>query len=303
MVGRNLQIFTYNKLEEATNGFKDQLGRGPFGTVYKGVLNHENGNFIAVKKLDKVVKEGEQEFETEVKAIGRTNHKNLVQLLGFCNEGQNRLLVYEFMSNCSLATFLFGNSRPNWYKRILIVLGTAKGLLYLHEECSIQDIHGDINPQNILLDDSLTARISDFGLAKLLKMDQTGTTTGVMGTKGYAAPEWFKKVPITFKVDVYSFGIVLLELIFCRKNFEPEVEDEKQMVLGEWAYDCYKEGKLDLLVGNDQEALDDMKRLEKFVMVAFWCTQEDPSQRPTMKTVMEMLEGATEVPVLQTHPH
>ena len=304
MLGTNLKRFAYDELEEATDGFKDELGTGAFATVYKGTLAHDNGNLVAVKKLDRAVGEGDkQEFEKIVGAIGRTIHKNLVQLLGFCNKGQHRLLVYEFMSNGSLATFLFGNSRPSWYKRMEIILGTARGLLYLHEECSIQDIHGDINPQNILLDDSLTARISDFGLAKLLKMDQTGTTTGVMGTKGYAAPEWFKKVPITFKVDVYSFGIVLLELIFCRKNFEPEVEDEKQMVLGEWAYDCYKEGKLDLLVGNDQEALDDIKRLEKFVMVAFWCTQEDPSQRPTMKTVMKMLEGATEVPVLQTHPH
>ena len=281
MVGRNLQIFTYNKLEEATNGFKDQLGRGAFGTVYKGVLNHENGNFIAVKKLDKMVKEGEQEFETEVKPIGRTNHKNLVQPLGFCNEGQNRLLVYEFMSNCSLATFL----------------GTAKGLLYLHEECSTQIIQCDIRPQNILLDGFLTARISDFGLAKLLKTDKTQTMTAIRGTEGYVAPEWFKTVPITFKVDVYSFGIVLLELIFCRKNFEPELEDEYQMVLAEWAYDCYHKGKLDLLLENDQETLNKMERLEKFVMIAIWCIQEDPSRRPTMKKVIQMLEGAIQVPL------
>ena len=132
-----------------------------------------NGNLVAVKKLERMVEEGEREFETEVSAIVRTNHKNLVQLLGIYNEGLHWLLVYEFMSNGSLATFLFGSSRPKWHQRIQIILGTAKGLLYLHEECSIQTIHCDIKPQNILLDDSLTARTSDFGLAKFLKTHQT----------------------------------------------------------------------------------------------------------------------------------
>ena len=292
MMGRNLQSFTYHELEEATNGFKDELGKGAFGTVYKGSYN---GNLVAVKKLERMVKEGEREFETEVSAIVRTNHKNLVQLLGFCNEGLHRLLVYEFMSNGSLATFLFGSSRPKWHQRIQIILGTAKGLLYLHEECSIQTIHCDIKPQNILLDDSLTARISDFGLAKFLKTDQTRTMTGIRGTKGYVAPEWFKTVPITVKVDVYSFGIVLLELIFCRKNFEVEAEDKTPVVLAELAYYCYKEGKLDMLLHNDEETLEDMERLEKFAMIAFWCIQEDPHLRPGMKKVTQMLEGAIEV--------
>ncbi|KAJ9697869.1 hypothetical protein PVL29_007140 [Vitis rotundifolia] len=297
MVGANLKNFSYKALEVATDGFKDELGRGAFSTVYKGTLAHDNGQLVAVKKLDRMVRGVEVEFETEVSAIGRTNHKNLVQLLGFCNEGQHRLLVYEFMSNGSLATFLFGNSRPHWDKRTQIILGTARGLLYLHEECSTQIIHCDIKPQNILLDDFLTARISDFGLAKLLRTDQTRTTTGIRGTKGYVAPEWFKTVPVTAKVDVYSFGIVLLELIFCRKNFETAVEDENQMVLADWAYDSYLERKLDLLVEKDQEALDNMEKMEKFVMIAIWCIQEDPSQRPTMKKVTQMLEGAIEVPL------
>ena len=299
MLGTNLRRFTYDELEDVTDGFKDELGSGVFSTVYKGTLAHDKGDLVAVKKLDRAVGEDQQEFENFAGAIGRTIHKNLVQLLGFCNKGQHRILVYEFMSNGSLEAMLFCNSITSWYKRIEIILGTARGLLYLHEERSLQAIHGDIKPQNILLDDSFTAKISDFRLAKLLKMHQTG----IMGTEGYAAPELFKKIPITFKADVYSFGVVLLETIFCRKNFEPEVKDEKQMVLGDWAYECYKEGKLALLVENDQEALDDMMRLEKFVMVAFWCMQEDPSERPTMKTVMKMLEGATEVPLPQTRPH
>ncbi|KAI9196402.1 hypothetical protein LWI28_023608 [Acer negundo] len=184
MPDMNLQSFTYKELEHITKGFEEELGSGAFGTVYKGVLAFDNNEFVAIKKLDKAASEGEQEFRSEVDSIGRTNHKNLVRLLGFCNEGQHRLLVYEYMSKGSLANFLFGESRPNWHSRMQIAFGTARGLFYLHEECNKQIIHCDIKPQNILLDDCLTARISDFGLAKLLKTDQTQTTTAIRGTKG-----------------------------------------------------------------------------------------------------------------------
>ena len=273
------------------------MGKGAFAKVYKGVLGFEDRKLIAVKRLNNMVREGDLEFNAEVSAIGRTNHRNLVQLLGFCNEGQHRLLVYEFMSNGSLASFLFGGSQPNWYQRIQIALGTARGLFYLHEECSTQIIHCDIKPQNILLDDSFAARISDFGLAKLLKKDQTRTTTGIRGTKGYVAPEWFRKIPVTVKVDVYSFGILLLELVCCRKHFEAEEQDEKLMILADWAYDCYTDRKLDLLVENDEEAIHDLKTVKKYVMIAIWCIQEDPLLRPTMKKVVQMMEGAVEVSV------
>lgn len=294
----NLQDFTYKELEVITGGFKEELGEGAFGKVYKGVLTTENEKPVAVKKLYKAVNEGEQEFKAEISAIGRTNHKNLVQLLGFCNEGEHRLLVYEYMSNGSLADFLFRKSRrPNWYKRMQIAFGTARGLFYLHEECKSQIIHCDIKPQNILLDDTFNARISDFGLAKLLKTDQTQTTTAIRGTKGYVAPEWFKNLPITAKVDVYSFGILLLELVCCRKNFEVDAREECQMILADWAYDCFRERKLDVLVENDEEAMDDIKRVEKFVMIAIWCIQEDPSLRPAMKKVTQMIEGAVDVSI------
>lgn len=294
--GMNLQVFTYEELNKATNEFNEQLGSGASATVFKGVLPFEDGNLIAVKKFHNLVSEGEKVFKAEVSAIGRTNHKNLVQLIGLCTEEQHRFLVYEFMSNGSLACFIFGPSWTNWDKRMRIAQGTARGLFYLHEECSTQIIHCDVKPQNILLDDFFTARISDFGLAKLLKTDQTRTTTGIRGTKGYVAPEWFRNLPVTAKVDVYSFGIVLLELICCRKNFEAEAE-ENQMILSDWAYDCFHDRNLELLVKNDEEALDDIKRVEKYVMVAIWCIQEDPSLRPTMKKVTQMLEETIEVPV------
>ncbi|EOY32492.1 Receptor-like protein kinase 1 [Theobroma cacao] len=290
----NLLSFPCSELDKATNGFQEELGCGAFGTVYKGELASEPTELVAAKKLNKMERDGEQEFQAEVRAIGRTNHKNLVQLLGFCNEGQNRLLVYEYMSNGSLAKFLFANARPNWYQRIQIAFGIAIRLFYLHEECSSQIIHCNIKPQNILLDDSFSAKISDFGLAKLLKKDQTRTTTAIRGTKGYVAPEWFRNMPITVEVDVYSFGILLLELICCRKNFEPNVKEEDQMILVDWAYDCFMERKLQLLVENDEEATDEIKKVKKFVMIAVWCIQEDPSLRPTMKKVVQMMEGVAE---------
>ncbi|XP_056162232.1 G-type lectin S-receptor-like serine/threonine-protein kinase LECRK2 [Syzygium oleosum] len=291
------QTFTYQELQQATDGFKEELGRGAFGTVYKGVLGFEHRNFVAVKALATRTREREKEFEREVSAIGQTNHKNLVQLLGFCNEGQNRLLVYEFMSNGSLADFLFGSSRPSWYKRVEIACGVARGLSYLHDDCTRHIIHCDIKPQNILLDGSLVAKISDFGLAKLLMANQTQTTTGVRGTRGYLAPEWFRNMPISGKVDVYSFGILLLELICCRKNYEPEAETEAQVVLVDWVYNCYHDGNIIVLVESDEEASSDIRRVRRFVMTALWCIQEEPALRPTMKKITQMLEGAVEVSV------
>ncbi|XP_077227739.1 G-type lectin S-receptor-like serine/threonine-protein kinase LECRK3 [Tasmannia lanceolata] len=296
-LGMHLRSFTYKELEEVTDGFKQELGKGAFGTVYKGVLASNAGNLVAVKKLEKLVTEGDKEFKSETTSIGCVHHRNLVPLLGFCCEGSQRLLVYAFMSNGSLASFLFGSSRPSWNQRIHIAFGVARGLTYLHEECDTQIIHCDIKPQNILLDDNFTARISDFGLAKLLQVDQTRTNTELRGTRGYVAPEWFRNMSITAKVDVYSFGTLLVETISCRKNVELGLGDMENGTLTDWVYDCYKERRLHLLVEDDEEALKDDRRLERFVMVAIWCIQEEPSLRPSMKKVTQMLEGAVEVSV------
>ncbi|KAI3900589.1 hypothetical protein MKX01_027457 [Papaver californicum] len=295
----SLRLFTYQELEEATNGFSEELGSGAFGIVYKGLIEElDSICSIAVKRLDKVLQEGEKEFKTEVNAIGRTHHKNLVRLIGFCEEGQQRLLVYEFMSNRSLADHLFGNSKPDWKQRVQIAIGISRGLLYLHEECCTQIIHCDIKPQNILLDDSFTARISDFGLAKLLMTNQTrlSTITGIRGTKGYVAPEWFRNTPVSAKVDVYSFGVMLLEIVCCRKVVVLEIGEEKmKAILTDWAYDCFSQGKLEDLVEDDEEVMNDMRRFERLVMIAIWCIQEEPSLRPSMKKVTQMLEGVLEV--------
>ncbi|CAO2034143.1 unnamed protein product [Urochloa humidicola] len=295
-VGLALKAFNYAELEKATSGFQEVLGTGASGIVYKGQLQDDLSTYIAVKKIDKLEHETEKEFTVEVQTIGRTHHKNLVSLLGFCNEGKERLLVYEFMSNGSLNRHLFGDVRLQWNLRAKLALEVARGLLYLHEECSTQIIHCDIKPQNILLDGNFTAKISDFGLAKLLRNNQTQTITGIRGTRGYVAPEWFKSTGITAKVDVYSFGVILLELVCCRRNVESEMAEEDQKILTYWANDCYRCGKVDFLVEGDDEAIFYLEKVERYVAVALWCLQEDPTMRPTMLKVTQMLDGAAAIP-------
>ncbi|KAK7252696.1 hypothetical protein RIF29_36834 [Crotalaria pallida] len=293
----NLHSFTYEALKEATKDFSEELGRGSFGIVYKGTLESEFYNVVAIKKLDRLAQEREKEFKTELSAIGKTCHKNLVKLIGFCDEGIHRLLVYEFMSNGNLAEILFGQPKPDWNLRVKFALGIARGLVYLHEECDTPIIHCDIKPQNILINEHFTAKISDFGLAKLLMSDQSRTNTMIRGTRGYVAPEWFKNVAVTVKVDVYSFGVMLLEIICCRRCvLLVELGEEEKAILTDWAYDCYIEGRLDTLVESDKEAMADNSRLQKWVKTAIWCIQEHQDMRPTMGMVMQMLEGFVDVP-------
>ncbi|XP_023901211.2 G-type lectin S-receptor-like serine/threonine-protein kinase LECRK3 [Quercus suber] len=289
-----LRLFTYNELRRVTKGFKEELGKGSFGAVYKGAIG-KGKKLVAVKRLEKLVEEGEKEFRAEMRAIGRTHHRNLVRLLGFCTEDSKRLLVYEYMSNGSLADLLFGVTlRPHWTERLRIALDVARGILYLHEECEAPIIHCDIKPKNILMDDCWNAKISDFGLAKFLMPDQTRTFTGARGTRGYVAPEWHKNIPISVKVDVYSYGIVLLEIVCCRKNIDVDASAAEEIVLSSWAYKCFAAGDLCKLVIGEEV---DMMSLEKMVKVGLWCIQEEPALRPSMKCVVLMLEGITEVPV------
>ncbi|XP_030513461.1 G-type lectin S-receptor-like serine/threonine-protein kinase LECRK2 [Rhodamnia argentea] len=300
VVETNLRYFTYQELFRATDGFKEELGKGAFGIVYKGVISNDTA--VAVKKLTSMMQDKEKEFRTEVNVIGQTHHKNLVRLLGFCDEGQERLLVYEFLSNGTLSSLLFGGDpklKIPWNHRCQIAYGVARGLMYLHDECTTQIIHCDIKPQNILLDDCCVPKISDFGMAKLLMINQSYTQTNIRGTRGYVAPDWFRNLPISVKVDVYSFGVVLLEIISCRSCVGTEASGEHRETdaLTDWAYECFVEGRLDALVEGDLQALQDTEKLKNMVMVAFWCVQEDPYLRPTMRKVTQMLEGAVGVPV------
>ncbi|XP_048334872.2 G-type lectin S-receptor-like serine/threonine-protein kinase LECRK3 [Ziziphus jujuba] len=290
-----LQSFSYNELERATDGFKEEIGRGSFGAVYKGILS-EGNKTIAVKRLEKVVEEGVREFRAEMTTIGRAYHRNLVQLLGYCIEGSKKLLVYEFMSNGSLADLLFkALSPPTWGERVRFTLDVARGIFYLHEECGVHIILCNLKPQNILLDDTWTAKICDFGLARLLVPNQGKTSVGVEATSiGYFAPEWKKNAFISVKADIYSFGVVLLEIICCRRNIELDVSTPDEITLANWVYKCFKAGELGKLV-EDEEV--DFLTLERMVKVGLWCIQDDPAFRPSMKNVILMLEGTMDIPI------
>ncbi|XVF61862.1 hypothetical protein PTKIN_Ptkin08bG0168300 [Pterospermum kingtungense] len=288
--------FLFAEVKEMTNNFKEEIGKGAFGTVYKGTMML-GGNLkaVAVKRLDKISDQGDREFQTEMQIIGRTHHRNLVRLLGYCQEGANRLFIYEYMINGSLADVLFTpEKRPSWDERVGIARNIARGLVYLHEECETQIIHCDIKSRNILIDEQGLPKIADFGLAKLLKPDQTKTFTEIRGTKGYVAPEWHKKLPVTVKADVYSFGVVLLEIICCRPSVDWSL-DEEEAVLEEWVYQCFEAGELRKILGENEEV--DEKQLERMVRVGLWCILDEPTLRPSIKKVLLMLEGTVEIPV------
>ncbi|TYG72609.1 hypothetical protein ES288_D04G035300v1 [Gossypium darwinii] len=288
--------FSFSEIEAMTDNFQEEIGKGAFGTVFKGtVMLNGLTKFVAVKRLDNISDQGEREFQNEMRIIGRTHHRNLVRLLGYCHDGANRLLIYEYMINGSLSDVLFTpERRPCWIDRVEIARDVARGLLYLHEECETQIIHCDIKSQNILMDENGQAKISDFRLAKLLKPDQTKTFTGIRGTRGYVAPEWHRKLPVTVKADVYSFGIVLLEIICCRRSVNWSLKDE-EAILEEWVYDCYQAGKVGKIAGEDEEV--DIKQLERMVIVGLWCILDEPTLRPSMKKVLLMLEGTVEIPI------
>ncbi|KAI3427492.1 uncharacterized protein J3R85_009543, partial [Psidium guajava] len=288
--------YTFEDLKKVTGNFLEEIGKGAFGTFYKGTLmrNLHGSKVVAVKKLEKISSEGESEFQAEVKTIGKTHHRNLVRLLGYCHDGPNRLLVYEYMSNGSLADLLFkAEKQVSWDVKMRIALHIARGLLYLHEECEKQIIHCDIKPQNILIDDNMQAKISDFGLSKLLKPDQTNTTTGIRGTRGYVAPGWHKNLPVTVKADIYSFGVMLLEIICGRRSVDWSLPKEEAL-LEELVYYRFQAGELDKLV--DYKTID-KKELERMVTVALWCILEEPSLRPSTRKVLLMLEGTLDVPI------
>ncbi|XP_023874679.1 G-type lectin S-receptor-like serine/threonine-protein kinase LECRK1 [Quercus suber] len=289
-----LRSFSYNELENATDGFKEALSKGSFGSVYKGYVSEANKT-IAVKRLEKSVEEGEREFRAEMTVIGRTHHRNIVQLLGFCIEGSRKLLVYEYMCNGSLADLLFkATKRPLWKERVRIALEVARGVFYLHQECEVHIIHCNLKPQSILMDDTWTAKISDFGLARLSVPNQMKIVMGIEGTSEYSAPEWQKNGLISVKADIYSFGVLLLEIVCCRHSIEVNVLAADEILISNWVYNCLVAGQLDKLVEDENV---DVKTLERMVKVGLWCIQDDPALRPPMKNVILMLEGTMSIAI------
>ncbi|XP_044960946.1 G-type lectin S-receptor-like serine/threonine-protein kinase At2g19130 [Hordeum vulgare subsp. vulgare] len=290
-----ITAFRYNDLQRATNIFTEKLGGGSFGSVFKGFM--KGSNAIAVKRLDGAY-QGEKQFRAEVSSIGAVQHINLVKLVGFCCEGSKRLLVYEYMSNRSLDVHLFGsNSMLNWTARYQIGLGVARGLAYLHDSCRDRVIHCDIKPENILLDASLLPKIADFGMAKLLGRDYSRVLTTMRGTTGYLAPEWLTGVPITPKVDVFSYGMVLLEIISGRRNSCPSCPSGGNIDVYFPVHAAHKllEGDVGSLVDHKLHGIANLDEVEIACKVACWCLQDSELDRPTMGMVVQILEGLVEI--------
>ncbi|GJZ45497.1 G-type lectin S-receptor-like serine/threonine-protein kinase LECRK1 [Tanacetum coccineum] len=286
-----LRSFSFDELHKATDGFKELISRNSIGDVYKGFIS-DGKKAVAVKRLHRMFDGGE--FRAEITAIAQTHHRNLVRLLGFCIHGATKLLVYEFMSNGSLADLLLDSeTHPGWKERVRLALDVARGILYLHEECETRIIHCNINPNNILFDELWTAKISDFGLSKLLRPNQSGTLTGVRGTRGYLAPEWHKNILISTKVDIYSFGVLLLEILCCSGETEIDISSDDKIRLSTWVYNCFVNKELDRLTGDEEV---DICMCEKMVKVGLLCIQDDPDARPSIKDVILMLEGTTDIP-------
>ncbi|XP_022756550.1 rust resistance kinase Lr10-like [Durio zibethinus] len=289
--------FTSQQLRIATDNFTNLLGSGGFGAVYKGIFS--NGTMVAVKALhgasDKRI---EEQFMAEVSTIGRVHHFNLVRLYGFCFERDLRALVYEYMKNGSLDKLLYSEDKKLGFEQLQeIAVGTAKGIAYLHEECQQRIIHYDIKPGNILLDAKFFPKVADFGLAKLCNRENTHVTmTGGRGTPGYAAPELWMPYPITHKCDVYSFGMLLFEIIGKRRNHDRNLP-ESQEWFPRWVWKKIENERslVELMmVCGIQDKNRDMA--ERMINTALWCVQYKPESRPLMSIVVKMLEGALEIP-------
>jgi serine/threonine protein kinase len=285
---------SYADIKRITNNFREELGEGAHGAVFKGKLSNEI--LVAVKMLNNTEGDG-KEFINEVKAIGKVHHINVVRLVGFCADGCYRALVYNFFPNGSLQNFITRADDMDrflgWEKLQQIALGIAKGIEYLHMSCDQQILHFDINPHNVLLDDKFVPKITDFGLAKLCSKNQSiVSVTAARGTLGYIAPEVFSRNfgNVSYKADIYSYGMLLLEMVGGRKNISQLSEGNFQVLYPEWIHN--------LLEGSDMqvkiEGVEDDIILKKLAIVGLWCIQWHPINRPSIKVVLQMLEALEE---------
>ncbi|XP_042978049.1 LEAF RUST 10 DISEASE-RESISTANCE LOCUS RECEPTOR-LIKE PROTEIN KINASE-like 2.1 isoform X2 [Carya illinoinensis] len=286
--------YSYSEIKKMTKGFREKLGEGGYGTVFKGTLR--SGYLVAVKMLGQSKTNG-QDFINEVATIGRIHHVNVVQLIGYCVHGSKRALVYDFMPKGSLNKYIFSSEESMFLdneRTYNIALGVARGIEYLHRGCDMQILHFDIKPHNILLDGNFIPKVSDFGLAKLYPIeDNTIYLTAARGTLGYMAPELFYKNigGISYKADIYSFGMLLMEMVGKRKNLNAFVEHSSQIYFPTWVYDQFNDGKdIEIECATEEEK----EIVKKMIIVALWCIQMNPSNRPSMNKVLQMLEGEVE---------
>jgi serine/threonine protein kinase len=286
-----LKRYSFSDVKKMTNFFKDKLGQGGYGTVYEGRLT--DGHLVAVKVL--VASEGNgEEYINEVASISRTSHVNVVTLLGFCLEGDKRILIFDFMPNGSLEKFINhenafqASQQLGWEKLYQIVIGVARGLEYLHRGCNTRIVHFDIKPHNILLDADFFPKISDFGLAKSCPGKESNVSLlEARGTIGYIAPEVFSRNygQVSYKSDVYSYGMMVLEMVGGKKNHEAEISSGSEKYFPQW---IYKHLEVDDESEITSEQADSVR---KILIVGLWCIQTNPADRPSMSKVLEMLEG------------
>ncbi|XP_058731160.1 cysteine-rich receptor-like protein kinase 43 isoform X2 [Vicia villosa] len=289
MASREQKIFSYETLVSATKNFSAKLGEGGFGPVYKGKLS--DGREIAVKKLSQTSNQGKKEFMNEAKLLARVQHRNVVDLLGYCVHGTEKLLVYEYLPHESLDKFLFKPDKReqlDWQRRFGIITGVAKGLLYLHEDAHQCIIHRDIKASNVLLADKWTPKIADFGMARLFPEDQSQVNTRVAGTNGYMAPEYMMHGRLSVKADVFSYGVLVLELITGQRNSSFNLDVEEQNLF-DWAYKMYKKGKCLEIVDTTLVSTAITEQVAMCIQLALLCIQGDPQLRPTMRRVVVML--------------
>ncbi|KAI4312066.1 hypothetical protein MLD38_036921 [Melastoma candidum] len=298
--------FNLDLIVEATENFSDskKLGQGGFGCVYLGKL--PNGQEIAVKRLSRNSGQGQIEFKNEVVLLAKLQHRNLVRLLGFCLEGEERLLVYEFVPNSSLDQFIFDpikRAHLNWDTRYKIITGIARGLMYLHEDSRLRIIHRDLKASNILLDADMNPKVSDFGMARLFELDQTQADTNrIVGTYGYMAPEYVLHGHISLKSDVFSFGVLVLEIVSGRKNLDFRSHpggDPEILISHVWR--SWQEGKIQDIV---DPSLTSSYRVDimRCIHIGLLCVQENVASRPTMASVIVMLNSHSATLSVPTQP-
>ena len=291
-----ITAFRYIDLQRATKNFSEKLGGGSFGSVFKGYLNESTP--IAAKRLDGTC-QGEKQFRAEVDSIGMIQHINLVKLIGLCCEGDKKLLVYEYMPNGSLDVQLFKDNDKvlDWNLRYQIAIGVARGLAYLHDSCRDCIIHCDIKPENILLNESFVPKIADFGMAKILGREFSHALTTMRGTIGYLAPEWISGTVVTAKVDVYSYGMVLFEILSGRRNSSQEYfkDGDHSAYFPMQVARQLINGGIGNLVDAKLHGDVNLEEAERVCKIACWCIQDSEFDRPTMGEVVQFLEGVLEL--------
>ncbi|KAI4346187.1 hypothetical protein L6164_013259 [Bauhinia variegata] len=302
--GHGITVFSYASVLTATDNFssENKLGEGGFGPVYKGKL--KTGKEVAIKRLSRSSRQGSIEFKNELTLISELQHMNLVQLLGCCVQGEENILIYEYMPNKSLDFFLFDSSQSNlldWKKRFNIIEGVAQGLLYLHKYSRLKIVHRDLKASNILLDENMSPKISDFGLAKIFTQESGGNTTRIVGTYGYMSPEYVMEGAFSTKSDVYSFGILMLEIVSGRRN-NSFYDPNSPLNLVGYAWDLWKDGLGLEMLDPSMNGSFISEQVLRCIHVALLCTQERPVDRPSMSDVLSMLTNESAVLPLPKRP-